>query len=185
MLVSDNYLKLYTNNKQAIQTIYIIRKHINKNLKDCTIVDANAGIGGNSVFFCKYCKFVYCIDTSSEAITYLEHNLNDYNNKTIINENCLDILKIINYDIIFFDPPWGGSNYKFKKNMLLYLDGININKIIESLYFSCNIIVLKSPINFMINYKSLWNIIVNNVYKNDNKTISFKLIIFKKIKLLK
>ena len=180
MLVSDNYLKLYTNNKQALQTIYIIRKYINKNLKDCTIVDANAGIGGNSVFFCKYCKFVYCIDTSLEAITYLEHNLHDYNNKIIINENCLDILKIINYDIIFFDPPWGGSNYKFKKNVSLYLVDININKIIESLYFSCKIIVLKAPVNFMINYKSLWNIIINNVYKNDNKTISFKLIIFKK-----
>lgn len=181
MLVSYNYLKLYTNNKQALQTIYIIRKHINKNLKDCIIVDANAGIGGNSVYFCKYCKFVYCIDTSFEAITYLEHNLNYYNNKTIINENCLDILKIINYDIIFFDPPWGGSNYKLKKNVLLYLAGININKIIESLYFYCNIIILKAPINFMINYKSLWNISVNNVYKNDNKTISFKLIIFKKL----
>ena len=180
MLVSNNYLKLYTNNRQALQTIYIIRKHISKDLKDCSIVDANAGIGGNSVYFCKFCKFVYCIDTSLEAITYLEHNLNDFNNKIIIYENCLDILKIIKYDIVFFDPPWGGSNYKYKKNVSLYLNNININKIIESLYISCNIIILKAPINFRINYDTLWKIFINNIYKNDNKTVSFKLIIFKK-----
>ena len=183
MLVSDNYLKLYTNNKQALQTIYIIKKYTDKgskDLKDCTIVDANAGVGGNAVFFCKYCKFVYCIDTELEAIRYLEHNLKEYENKTIIHENCLDVLKIIKYDIIYFDPPWGGPKYKFQKNVLLCLSGINVNKIIESLYFSCNMIVLKAPINFLINYNSLWKIHINNIYKNDHKTISFKLIIFKK-----
>ena len=164
MLISDNYLKLYTNNKQALQIIYVIKKYTekgSKDLKDCTIVDANAGVGGNSVFFCKYCKFVYCIDTELEAITYLEHNLKEFENKTIINENCLDVLKIITYDIIFFDPPWGGPNYKFRKNVQLYLSGINVNKIIESLYFSCNMIILKKFINFLINYNYLWKIHIN------------------------
>jgi len=188
MLISEKYVKLYTSCKQALQIIYIIKKHLKNmknvnnyiDLKKCTIVDANAGIGGNSVYFCRYCKFVYCIDISAEAILYLEHNLEDYENKLIINENCLDILKIINYDIIFFDPPWGGSSYKYHKCVNLFINGININKIIDSLYFSCKMIVLKAPINFNINYSSLWNISVNNIYKNDNQTISFKLIIFKK-----
>ncbi len=105
MLISNNYIKLYTCNTQALQIMYIIKKNIN-NINFCTIVDATAGIGGNSVYFCKYCKFVYCIDISDEAISYLEHNLKDYDNKFIINYNCLDILKIIKYDIVFFDPPW-------------------------------------------------------------------------------
>lgn len=177
MIVSFNYLKLYTGNKQSIQTIKIINNFLN-NLKNYTIVDANAGIGGNSVFFCKHFKFVYCIDTSIEAIKYLEHNLKDYDNKLIINENCIDILKIINYDVVFFDPPWGGDEYKYKKHLHLYLNDINVNIIINSLYFYCKMVVLKAPINFHLNTNSLWKIHINNIYKNDNKTISFKLIIF-------
>lgn len=182
MLVSNNYLKLYTTNKQALQIIYLIKKFYNENLNNCTIVDATAGVGGNSIYFCKYCKFVYCIDTSLEAISYLEHNLKDYDNHCIINDNCTDILKIINYDIVFFDPPWGGSNYKYLTNIQLYLSGINIIKIIEYLYNYCQMIILKAPLNFRVNYDSKWTIHSNNIYKNDSKTITFKLLIFKKIK---
>lgn len=179
MIISDNYTKLYTTSRQALQTIYILKKYVH-NLKNCTIVDANAGIGGNAIYFCKYCKFVYCLDISIEATHYLEHNLKEFNNKLIINDNCLDIIKIIQYDILYFDPPWGGSEYKYKKNVNLYLSEININKIIENLYFSCNIILLKAPINFNQSNKSLWNINSHNIYKNDNKTVSFKLIVYYK-----
>lgn len=181
MLISDNYLKLYTTNKQALQIIYIIKNNYNFDFKNTTIVDANAGIGGNSLYFCKYFNFVYSIDTSLEAISYLEHNLKEFDNKFIINDNCIDILKIINYDIVFFDPPWGGSNYKYKNSINLYINNINIYKIIDSLYnYSCKMVVLKAPINFNIVYDTQWKIFIKNIYKNDNISISFKLIIFKK-----
>lgn len=179
MLLLDEYINLYTSNKQASQMVYILKKYCNKNL---TIVDANAGIGGNSIFFCKYFDYVYCIDINEQAINYLEHNLRDFSNKFIINENCLDILKIIKYNIIFFDPPWGGSQYKYKDSVNLYLNKININEIIESLYIhkELELICLKAPSNFNINNNSVWTIKIHNIYKNDNKSILFKFIIYKK-----
>ena len=179
MLISDDYISLYTPNKQASQIVYILKKYTDKNW---TIVDANAGMGGNSIYFCKHFKYVYCIEILKQAINYLEHNLKDYDNKFIINDSCLDILKIIKYDIVFFDPPWGGSNYKYKSNVNLFLDNININTIIDNLYTYKNIklVCLKAPYNFNL-CESKWPITkVHNIYKNDNQSILFKFIIYKK-----
>ena len=179
MLIADNYINLYTSYKQASQIIYILKKFCEPNKS--VIVDATAGMGGNALYFCKNFKYVYCIDIHRQCISYLEHNLKNFNNKFIINENCLDILKIITYDIIFLDPPWGGVNYKLKKNIEINLCNKNIQDIIESLYFKCKIIALKVPLNFNeTNNKSLWNIKNYKIYKNDNFTVVFKLIIYYK-----
>jgi 16S rRNA G966 N2-methylase RsmD len=179
MLISYDYISLYTSNKQASQMLYILKKYCDK---DFIIVDATSGMGGNSYFFCKYFKFVYCIDTSEESINYLEHNLKEFDNKCIINNDCLDILKIIKYDSIFFDPPWGGVNYKLKKSVNLYLNNIDIYYIINSLYSYKNlkIISLKAPYNFNIRYDTKWKLNIYNIYKSDNKSVLFKFIIFKK-----
>lgn len=179
MLISSEYVSLYTSNKQASQMLHILKKYCGK---DYTIVDANAGMGGNSVYFCKFFNFVYCIDISDQVVGYLHHNLKEFNNKFIINENCLDILKIINYDVIFFDPPWGGSSYKFKETVNLYLNGININEIIELYYYikDLKIICLKAPRNFNVNYNTRWKFKIYNIYKFYDKSILFNFIIYKK-----
>jgi 16S rRNA G966 N2-methylase RsmD len=179
MLILYDYISLYTSNKQASQMLYILKKYCNKNY---TIVDANAGMGGNSIFFCKYFKFVYCIDISDQAINHLNHNLKEFENKYIINNDCLEILKIINFDVVFFDPPWGGPDYKLQKSINLYINNINIYDIIEHLYNYKNlkIICLKAPRNFLIKYDISWNLKIYNIYKSDNKSILFKFIIFKK-----
>lgn len=181
MLLSDEYISLYTSSKQALQIIYILKKYFN-NLNNITIVDATAGIGGNSLYFCKYFNFVYCIDTYDEAINYLHHNLSDFENKFIINHNCLDILKLIKFDVIFFDPPWGGNQYKFINKLNLYINEININKIIDNLYFNKNIklIALKAPNNFNLNVNSDWIVKEHKIYKADNETVLFKLITYKR-----
>jgi len=179
MLISHDYIYLYTSKKQALQILYILKKYCNNNF---VLVDANAGMGGNSIFFCNYFKFVYCIDISELAINYLNHNLKDYDNKYIVNDNCLDILKIISYDVIFFDPPWGGSNYKFKKTLNLYINNIDFYTIIDNLYYYKNlkIICLKAPNNFLIKKDIKWKYYIHNIYKSDNKSILFKFIIYKK-----
>ncbi len=179
MIISNDYISLYTPNKQSQQILYILKKYVNNS---DVIVDANAGMGGNSIYFCKYFKYVYCIDLDRTTIPYLYHNLKEYDNKFIINENCLDILKIIRYDVIFFDPPWGGSNYKYKNNINLYLDNINIIDIINNLYYYKNLkfICLKAPFNFNQTFKTIWNYKTYNIYKSDNITILFKFIIYKR-----
>lgn len=177
MLISHDYITLYTANKQGLQILNILKKYCSPAY---TILDANAGMGGNSIFFCKYFNFVYSVDISQDSINYLEHNLREFKNYYIINENCLDILKIIKYDTIFFDPPWGGSSYKFKNSINLFINNININNIIQQLYLYKNvkIVCLKAPKNFNLVYIDSWKINVYNIYKTDNKTILFKFIVF-------
>ena len=62
----------------------------------------------------------------------------------------LDIMHELKQDVIFFDPPWGGPNYKTIKNLNLYLDNINIVDIINELYDYAKMIVLRIPRNFNI-----------------------------------
>lgn len=179
MLISSDYITLYTANKQSLQILNILKKYCTPNY---TIVDATAGMGGNSVYFCKYFNYVYSIDISKETINYLEHNLREFNNYYIINDNCLDILKIIKYDVIFFDPPWGGSSYKYKNCINLFINNVNINDIIYQLYLYKNVkvICLKAPKNFKLVNMSPWKTDIYNIYKTDNKNILFKFIVYYK-----
>ena len=188
MKIFPEYTTFYTQEFQSKQILNIFKKHLEHDKSNYTIVDATAGIGGNSSLFCEFFKYVYCIDTYENVIDYLENNLKEYNNKFIINENCLDILKIIQYDIIFFDPPWGGSSYKLQKNIDLYINDINIIDIINELYHNkkLKIIGLKAPINFNLDFDKYlntdfsWKVNIYDIYKNDNKYILFKFLVFTK-----
>ena len=189
MLLLKNYTNLYTHPTQSNQIISIIKSFIDDN-NNKVIIDANAGMGGDSIFFCKYFKHVYCIEINNECIEYLEHNLNNFNNKDIFNINCFDALKILKYDVIFLDPPWGGKKYKNTDNLDLYLeDSNNINhnvlSLIDSLYFYTDYIFLKAPLNFNLEYKKLlWDTIKYPIFKymDKQRKILFNLIVFIKNK---
>ena len=51
MILPDEYIKLYSNSSQATQISYILKKYTNS---DDVILDANAGIGGNSFYFVNF-----------------------------------------------------------------------------------------------------------------------------------
>ena len=184
MLLLKNYSNLYTHPSQSNQIIQIMKKFINQNT---ILIDANAGMGGDSVFFCKNFKFVYCIEKNINCIDYLEHNLKEYNNKIIYNINCIDAFKLIIYDAIYFDPPWGGKNYKTKNSLDLYLNNdngekINVIDLINLLYFYSKFIFIKVPLNFNLNNLKnlLWKYIVFPIFKFNNELPKkiFNLIVF-------
>ena len=87
--------------------------------KDDHILDATAGCGGNLISFSKYFKNITGIELNTKRFEYLENNIKFYTDEKInlINDDCLKIIGNNNYsfDIYFFDPPWGGPNYKKKK----------------------------------------------------------------------
>lgn len=183
MLLLKNYNNLYTHPEQSIQIIEIMKKFLEY---DTILVDATAGMGGDSTFFCKNFKFVYCLEINLECIKYLEHNLESFHNKDIFNINCIEGLKIIKYDCIYLDPPWGGKNYKFKKYLDLFIEYntnlINIIDYVESLYFSTKYIFIKVPLNFNIKnmYKINWKYKIYPIFKNlnDNLKNIFNIIVF-------
>ena len=84
----------------------------------------------------------------------------------------------IKQDLIFIDPPWGGSNYKNEENLILRLDGVNVLDIIDNLYHFTRFVALKVPNNFdttKLN-ENFWNHDIHIIYTY--KKNNYKLIIF-------
>lgn len=175
--VPEKYKNIYTTVFQAKQINDIILLYVDKN---SIITDSTSCIGGNSVFFAKTFKFVNVVEKNNDVLDTLCENLKNYNN-TIIYKCSYNIIKFaLRQDVIFIDPPWGGNNYKNKKKIKLFLDNIEIIRIINELYQFCKIICIKIPLNFDETSieTNFWYNKIYNIYKN--KTKIYKIIIFHK-----
>ena len=121
-----------------------------------TITDSSACVGGNSIAFCDNFAFVNAVEMSVNRAQMLMHNLTsfqfDYKNFSV---HCADYTKIMNslkQDIIFFDPPWGGTSYKEQETVQLKLGDMDVGEIVASLAKGrkARLIALKVPTNFDI-----------------------------------
>jgi 16S rRNA G966 N2-methylase RsmD len=124
--------------------------------KNIVILDGTAGLGGNVISFCNYFSYVFGIEINNNRYKLLKNNIeqNKLLNIEIINNNSLELI-IENYfdkniNCYFFDPPWGGPNYKKFKNIKLKLGDyslINLINIIKNINKKKSII-FKLPNNY-------------------------------------
>ena len=145
MNIPLNCMNVYTTPKQAEQINKIILKYVDKN---SIITDATSCIGGNSILFSRDFKKVICIEKDFNIYKILKSNMIKQNNTECYNASYNIVKFILKQNVIFIDPPWGGNNYKNKKNVKLYLDSIDIQYIINEVYNFTDIVVLKTPLNF-------------------------------------
>jgi 16S rRNA G966 N2-methylase RsmD len=140
------------------------------------VVDSTACIGGNVFSFTNYFKTIYAIEWSKKKVGMLKANLDilDDNYSTfeksrvsVIHGNCLDYILpessyFIQSDILFIDPPWGGTNYKERTIMDLWIyknshtpsDRLELFEIISKVADGDSppkFIVLKVPLNYNLN----------------------------------
>ncbi len=157
----------------AFKISKIIITHILNNYKDeelnpknMIITDATSGVGGNTISFSQKFKSVNSIEIEPTRYNYLVNNLKvyDINNVNTYNDDCVNFLKQSYQDIIFFDPPWGGEDYKNKKKMKLKISSFEIENIILDLIINnpnfTRFFVLKLPVNYDIEY--IYNHLTNN-----------------------
>lgn len=136
-------------------------KKLNKNPKQLTIMDGTGGLGGNTISFCDVFKKVISFEIDEKRCEMLKSNMNNYkfNNYIIHNINSLDnITKDI--DVYFFDPPWGGPEYKNEVNLRLTLGNNSLKNIIIDI-FKVNtdaLIGFKLPFNYDISEFDNWTI---------------------------
>lgn len=125
------------------------------------ITDSTAGVGGNTISFAKNFKHVTAIEIEKRRSEYLKNNLAVYSldNVTIINDDCLNVMRKIEcQDVIFVDPPWGGKDYKKSKSLRLKISDKGLEDICNELFdeniMTCipKILVLKLPKNYDIEY---------------------------------
>lgn len=139
------------------------------NGKNKIIVDCTAGLGGNTISFAKYFKKVIGIEISKERFELLQNNINVYNlqNTELINGSCVDFINnesnMNNIDILFFDPPWGGPDYKKNTKLNFKLDDIELVTLMNKIKSKNKSIFLKLPFNYDLDEFNSFNYKIHKI----------------------
>lgn len=165
--IDDDSLRYISTKDIANKITNIIISHLSKNPKEIIITDATAGVGGNTISFAMYFNLVNSIELDTQRAKYLQNNINIYGltNVKIYNDDCNKVIPFLKQNIVFIDPPWGGTKYKNYKNLRLLLSGIHIPVLCNNIFdpiqtkYPPSMIVLKLPKNYDI--KHLFNSIPN------------------------
>lgn len=139
----------FANHMQQILTQHL-KEVLNKTPAQCTITDATACVGGDTIHFSKYFNHVNSVEINPDHCAMLNNNINEYHRKNVT-VHCGDYVKLysqLNQDIVYIDPPWGGPSYKHQKSVWLALSGTPLPQIVQSVSKHASIIVVKVPVNF-------------------------------------
>ena len=119
---------------------------------DLTITDALANVGGMTTRFAVTFKKVNACEIDPLHCKMLRNNCDMYgvSNVDIVCGDYLKAARRLEQDVIFFDPPWGGSDYRSKRYVHLGINGENITKIIDGLLDRARYIYLLAPTNWFI-----------------------------------
>ncbi len=151
-----------THPKEADFISNLIKSEIGKT---STIVDATAGIGGNTISFAKHFSHVISIELCDSRFELLSNNVQVYklSNVTLINANCLDCLSG-DYHGYFFDPPWGGPDYKHAYETKIKLGEYTMEEVV---YKVKNIndkpIFIKLPYNYDLSEFNKFNYKIDKI----------------------
>lgn len=132
----------------------------NNDTRLLSIIDCNAGLGGDSIQFSKYFKGVLSIEKDEIHHFLLQNNCEVAEAKNIEfrHDNFLNVIKNLQiscrYDLLFLDPPWGGPNYKHHEKITISIEDNetkkNIEDVLNDLYAYYKYVILKSPLNIHI-----------------------------------
>jgi 16S rRNA G966 N2-methylase RsmD len=128
--------------------MYLHRQH--KRASDCTITDGTACVGGDTLHFSKVFKHVHAVEVNPTHCRMLKTNLRVYG-RTNVSVCCGDYLTRLpqlKQDVVFLDPPWGGRSYKKHERVSLSLSTVPIHEVVDRLFRTVSLIVLKTPTNF-------------------------------------
>jgi len=164
LMIDDESIKFITFPLSAQEITNIIMNNLMdfknsdnlaKIMKQLVITEMTAGVGGNVLNFSKYFKYVNAIELDPIRYNYLVNNvrLYGYDNVNCYNDNSISMLidkDDITQDIIFFDPPWGGKDYKLHSNLRLNFGEYSIENVCKMLFVrpTNKMIVIKLPNNY-------------------------------------
>ncbi len=119
------------------------------------MTEMTAGVGGNVLNFSMYFSYVNAIEIDKTRYLYLNQNIKTYG-ITNVNTYWNDSIKLLvnsndlAQDIIFFDPPWGGKDYKLYDKLKLTFSGIAIETVCQKLFEKerNKMIIMKLPNNY-------------------------------------
>lgn len=123
----------------------------NINNTNLIITDAMANVGGMTLVFARNFNYVNACEIVKLHSDMLINNLKLYklqNRVNVINNDYINIMKSLKQDIIFFDPPWGGKDYKMSNSIDLGINNVNIIDIVNNLVNNAKYIFIRVPYNY-------------------------------------
>lgn len=132
----------------------ICKKIIKKLGVNIVITDALANVGGMTLMFAHYFNKVNSCEIIKKHADILRNNVDVYKfkNVKIYNDDYFNVMFKLKQDVIFFDPPWGGTNYKNTSDIHLGINNVNIVDIINLLLPYTKYIVMRTPNNYNHNF---------------------------------
>jgi 16S rRNA G966 N2-methylase RsmD len=147
--------------EEAEKISKIILELVNNKL----IMDCTSGLGGNTFSFSKYFKKVISIELDKNRYNMLKKNINHNNIKNVkmYNDDCVKFLRK-KTDAYFFDPPWGGPDYKLKESISIKLSNKSLYEIVKIIRkYNNGLIFFKLPFNYNMSEFNEFNYNVNKI----------------------
>ena len=131
--------------------------HAHQPFSQVEVVDATAGIGGNTLSFARYCHKVHAFELNFERWRMLRANVQMLQmgpKVSCYHGNFVTYLKVgyfRNQTVFFIDPPWGGLKYHKERALSLSMSGVPLHRIVNLLPHTRETTVgLKVPLNFAL-----------------------------------
>jgi hypothetical protein len=115
---------------------YVISKiHdiLDKDTFDCVLTDGTAGSGSDTINFSKHFKMINSVEIDPGMFTLLSKNTRYIQNIHLYKDDYMRIFRTLNQDVVYLDPPWGGTDYKMKRDIKLELSGTPLVQIIDDI----------------------------------------------------
>jgi predicted RNA methylase len=153
----------YTHARESAEIARLIADALGRRtLRGVRIQDLTANVGGDTIALALRGAKVRAVELNPENLEALRANVRLYDLGDRVTIHHADSTKWYGRyraDALLIDGPWGGSDYKLKKSLDLFLSGINIGDFVRDTVLAPDapwcpaVVALKVPANF--NFASL------------------------------
>ncbi len=144
----------------ATEIVAAARKH---RVYISEIVDATAGMGGDALTFLRYFRRVTAVEMKDDNFKLLQENTReqcgpiDQSRIRLLHDDYTKCFARFSAPIVYFDPPWGGPEYKTKASVSLSLSGMDISEVVRQTlritirgHHRRRLVAVKVPNNFAL-----------------------------------
>ena len=122
------------------------------NIHSKSITDATACVGGDTINFALNFREVHSIEYSKDNFDALRHNISvfKFSNVKLYFGDCTTTYNWVS-DVLYIDPPWGGPDYREKKELDLFLSHVRLDVWLEDVLsgpYHPSFVFLKVPANY-------------------------------------
>lgn len=127
-------------------------KSMIKGIKTKSITDLTGNVGGDTILFGIHFKDVKSIEMNPENFEALKNNVEVFGLKNVdVMQGDSTKVYVWKTDVLYLDPPWGGPEYKTKKELDLYLGDERVDLFLDRILkqdTKPDYIFMKLPANY-------------------------------------